>query len=84
MNLKEEENQSEFHYLGKRIDNALNFVKANEPNLIDWFNQNIEIPFLEITFGNLEIEQEDYIFDRLDILIDNLEEQFNTDFENKL
>lgn len=82
MNLKEE-NQSDFNYLGKRIDNVLEYIKSNEPDFIDWFIQNIGDPFLDITFGNLEIEQEDYIFDHLDILIDNLEEQFNTIFENK-
>jgi hypothetical protein len=79
-----EESQSDLQYLGKRIDNALKYIKENEPDLIDWFKQNIEDPFLDITFGNLEIEQEDYIFDHLDILIDNLEEQFNTLFENKI
>lgn len=78
-----EENQSDFSYLGKRIDNALKYIKENEPDLVDWFKQNIEEPFLEITFGNLEIEEEDYIFDNLDILIDDLEEQFNTIFETK-
>jgi hypothetical protein len=79
-----EESQSDLQYLGKRVDNALRYIKENEPDLIDWFTQNIGDPFLDITFGNLEIEQEDYIFDHLDILIDNLEEQFNTVFENKL
>ncbi len=82
MNLSEE-NQSDLIYLGKRVDNALKYIKSNEPNLVDWFNVNIGTLFLDITFGNLEIEQEDYIFDHLDILIDNLEKQFNTVFENK-
>jgi hypothetical protein len=79
-----EESQSDSQYLGKRIDNALRYIKENEPDLVNWFTQNIGDPFLDITFGNLEIEQEDYIFDHLDILIDNLEEQFNTVFENKI
>ena len=83
MNLSEE-NQSDFIYLGKRVDNALKYIKSNEPNLVGWFNVNIGDPFLDITFGNLEIEQEDYVFDHLDILIDGLEEQFNTLFENKI
>jgi len=79
-----EESQNDLQYLGKRVDNTLKYIKENEPDLIGWFTQNIGDPFLNITFGNLEIEQEDYIFDHLDILIDNLEEQFNTVFENKI
>jgi hypothetical protein len=78
-----EENLSDLVYLGRRIDNALKYIKENESDLIELFYQIVEIPFIEILQGELDLEKEDYIFDYIDTLMDDLEEQFNTIFENK-
>ena len=79
-----EENLSDLVYLGRRIDNALKYIKENESDLIELFYQIVEIPFIEILQGELDLEKEDYIFDYIDTLMDDLEEQFNTIFENKI
>ena len=78
-----EENLSDLVYLGRRIDNALKYIKENESDLIELFYHIVEIPFIEILQGELDLEKEDYIFDYIDTLMDDLEEQFNTIFENK-
>lgn len=83
MNLKEE-NLSDLVYLGRRIDNSLKYIKENESDLVKLFYQVVETPFIEILQGELDLEKEDYIFDHIDALMDDLEEQFNTIFENKL
>jgi hypothetical protein len=82
MNLKEE--NSDFVYLGKRIDKALNYIQHNELGLVEWFKQYVEIPYQDIVFGELDLEEEDYIFSYLDSLLDDMEEKFNIIFENKM
>lgn len=82
MNLKEE--NSDFIYLGKRIDKALNYIQHNELGLVEWFKQYVEIPYQDIVFGELDLEEEDYIFSYLDSLLDDMEEKFNIIFENKM
>jgi hypothetical protein len=82
MNLKEE--NSDFAYLGKRIDKALNYIQHNELGLVEWFKQYVEIPYQDIVFGELDLEEEDYIFSYLDSLLDDMEEKFNIIFENKM
>lgn len=81
MILKEE--NSDFVYLGKRIDKTLNYIQNNKTDLLDWFKQYVESPYLNMISGELEIEEEDYIFDYLDSLVDDLEIKYNTILENK-
>jgi hypothetical protein len=78
-----EEEVSDLVYLGRRLDNALTYIKTNEPDLIKMFYSNVEIPFIDILDGNLNIEREDYLFDYIDGLLDDLEETFGEIFENK-
>ena len=82
MNLKEE-NKSDLVYLGRRIDNALAYVRTNEPDLTKSFYVTIESPFIEILEGKLDLEREDYIFDYIDELLDDLENELDEIFENK-
>jgi hypothetical protein len=81
MTLKEE--NSDFVYLGKRIDNALEYIQNNKIDLIEWFKQYVEIPYQDVISGELDLEEEDYIFDYLDSLLDDLEKNFNAIFETK-
>lgn len=79
----EEEKTSDLIYLGRRIDNSLTYIKNNEPDLIKLFYNSIEIPFIDILDGYLDIEREDYIFDYIDGLLDDLENEFDEIFEFK-
>jgi hypothetical protein len=81
--MSSKEENSDFTYLGKRIDKALNYVQTNKPGLIEWFKEYIETPYLNIIYGELELEEEDYTFDYLDSLLDDIEEKFNIIFETK-
>jgi hypothetical protein len=81
--MKLNEETSDFVYLGKRIDKALDYIQNDKTNLLNWFNNYVEFPYQDIMSGELEIEEEDYIFDYLDSLLDDLEEKFNTIFEIK-
>jgi len=77
------EENSDLIYLGKRIDNALKYIQDNKTNLIDWFHQYVETPYQEIVSGELDLEEEDYTFDYLDSLLDDLEEKYNIILETK-
>jgi hypothetical protein len=77
-----EEEISDLAYLGRRIDNALTYIKNNEPDLINIFYNTIESPFIDILEGSLGMEKEEYLFDYIDGLLDDLEETFNKIFEN--
>lgn len=81
--MKLNEETSDFVYLGKRIDKALNYIQNDKTNLLSWFNNYVEVPYQDIMSGELEIEEEDYIFDYLYSLLDDLEEKFNIIFEIK-
>jgi hypothetical protein len=81
MELNEE--SSDFVYLGKRIDKALDYIQNSKTNLLDWFKQYVEIPYQDIMSGELDLEEEDYTFDYLDSLLDDLEKKFNVIFETK-
>ncbi len=78
-----EEEISDLVYLGRRIDNALIYVKNNESDLINLFYNTIESPFIDILEGSLDMEKEEYLFDYIDGLLDDLEETFDEIFENK-
>lgn len=78
-----EEEVSDLVYLGRRLDKALSYIKSNEPDLVKMFYSNVEIPFIDVLDGTLDIEQEDYLFDYLDGILDDLENTFNQIFENK-
>jgi hypothetical protein len=81
MELNEE--SSDFVYLGKRIDKALDYIQNSKTDLLDWFKQYVEIPYQDIMSGELDLEEEDYTFDYLDSLLDDLEKKFNVIFETK-
>jgi hypothetical protein len=78
-----EEEVSDLVYLGRRLDNALTYIKTNEPDLAKFFYNNVEIQFIDILDGNLDIEEEGYLFDYVDGILDDLENTFNKIFENK-
>jgi hypothetical protein len=78
-----EEEISDLVYLGRRIDNALTYIKNNEPDLINLFYNTIESPFIDILENSLDMEKEEYLFDYIDGLLDDLEETFDEIFENK-
>ena len=81
MELNEE--SSDFVYLGKRIDKALDYIQNSKTDLLDWFKQYVEIPYQDIMSGELDLEEEDYTFDYLDSLLDDFETKFNIILENQ-
>lgn len=81
--MKLNEESSDFVYLGKRIDKALDYIQNSKTDLLDWFKQYVEIPYQDIMSGELDLEEEDYTFDYLDSLLDDLEKKFNVIFETK-
>lgn len=81
--MKLNEESSDFVYLGKRIDKALDYIQNDKTDLLDWFKQYVEIPYQDIMSGELDLEEEDYTFDYLDSLLDDFETKFNIILENQ-
>ena len=78
--MKLNKESSDFVYLGKRIDKALDYIQNSKTDLLDWFKQYVEIPYQDIMSGELNLEEEDYTFNYLDSLLDDLEKKFNIIF----
>lgn len=82
MKLREEE-ISDLVYLGRRLDRVLEYLIKTESQLADEFLKYTEIYFIPIINGNITQEEEDYFFDEMDTIVDELEEIYSKKFENK-
>lgn len=82
MKLREEE-ISDLVYLGRRLDRVLDYLIKTESQLADEFLKYTEIYFIPIINGNITQEEEDYFFDEMDTIVDELEEIYSKKFENK-
>jgi len=81
--MKLNEESSDFVYLGKRIDKALDYIQNNKTDLLGWFKQYVEVPYQDTISGELDLEEEDYTFDYLDSLLDDFEKKFNLILEKQ-
>jgi len=83
MKLREEE-VSDLVYLGKRLDKVLKYLIESKSEFKDNFLEYINNYFLPIINGDITQEEEDYFFEEMDNIIDELEEIFSQTFENKI
>jgi hypothetical protein len=79
----ENDNISDLVYLGRRIDKSLNYIKENEPDFVEDFIESVNNTFVRIILEHLDQEEEDYLFEVLDEILDYLEDSYNTIFEQK-
>jgi len=83
MKLREEE-ISDLVYLGRRLDKVLEYLtKTNSPlkqAFLDYTNDY----FIPIIDGDITQEEEDYFFEEMDNVVDELEEIYSQTFENIL
>lgn len=79
--MKLENNTSDLAYLGRRIDKALSHIKKYEPELESEFIQAVNNTFSRILSESLNQEEEDYLFEILDEILDYLENSFDTVFQ---
>jgi hypothetical protein len=81
MKLKEEE-ISDLVYLGKRLDKVLKYLTESNSEFKDAFLKYVDDYFLPIINGNITQEEEDYFFEEMDIVVDELEKMLSQIFEN--
>ena len=81
--MKQQEEISDLVYLGRRLDRVLEYLlKTNSELKVD-FLKYVEDYFIPIIEGNITQEEEDYFFDEMDSIVDELEEIYSNKFENK-
>ena len=73
--------ESDLMYLGRRLDNALTYIKENEPDLVDEFVNSVGSGFEKLITLDLSLEEEDVFFDGIDQALDYLEGSYGTVFE---
>ena len=83
MKLKEEE-ISDLVYLGRRLDKVLKHLIEFNSEYKDIFLKYIDDYFIPIIEGNISEEEEDYFFEEIDIIVDELEEILHQIFENRI
>lgn len=83
MKLREEE-ISDLVYLGRRLDKVLKYLTEFNSEYKDIFLKYIDDYFIPIIEGNISEEEEDYFFEEIDIIVDELEEILHQIFENKI
>jgi hypothetical protein len=79
----ENNNISDLVYLGRRIDKSLKYIKENEPDFESDFIESVNNTFIRIILEHLDQEEEDYLFEIIDEMLDYLEDSYNTVFEQK-
>jgi beta-galactosidase beta subunit len=75
MKLREEE-ISDLVWLGKRIDKSLSFIIKEVPEMEQSFVNFINEYFIPLIEGKYNINEEDYFFEKMDEILDKLEEKF--------
>jgi hypothetical protein len=81
MKLKEEE-ISDLVYLGRRLDKVLKYLTESNSEFKDAFLKYVDDYFLPIINSNITQEEEDYFFEEMDIVVDELEKMLSQIFEN--
>ena len=75
MRLREEED-SDLMWLGKRIDYIREYIKDKEPDLEEQFKKFVDEYFIPIIQSDLSIEEEDYLFELVDSILEDFEEKY--------
>ena len=80
--MKQQEEISDLVYLGRRLDRVLDYLTKTNSDLKDKFLEYTDIYFLPIINSNISQEEEDYLFEEMNITVDELEEILSQVFEN--
>jgi hypothetical protein len=81
MKLKEEE-ISDLIYLGRRLDKVLKYLTESSSEFKNAFLKYTNDYFIPIINGNITQEEEDYFFEEMDTVVDELEKILSQIFEN--
>jgi len=76
----EEEEISDLVWLGRRLDNTLFFINKEAPHLSGKFSIIISDLFVPLIDSNITEEEEDYFFEYIDSILDDLEREFDISF----
>jgi hypothetical protein len=74
---------SKLQTLGKRLDNTLDFIKQNRPDLLNRFENNAIPLFIQLINSNISPDLEERIISGLNANLDLLDMELKNLFENK-
>jgi hypothetical protein len=70
------ENLSDYEWLASRDKKALLYLENNFPNSYDKLKEYVEIYFIPILKGEMNLDEEDEYFDMMDSILDELEKEY--------
>lgn len=73
---------SKLQNLGKRLDNTLDFIRQNRPDLLDRFENNAIPLFIQLISSDITPELEERIITGLNANLDLLDMELKGLFEN--
>lgn len=74
---------SKLQNLGKRLDNTLDFIRKNRPDLLDRFENNAIPLFIQLINSDISPDLEERIINGLNANLDLLDMELKGLFENK-
>lgn len=80
--MKEEE-LSDLVWLGRRLDKVLTYLIKTQSNFKDPFLKYVDEYFIPIING-IKDQEEDYYYEEMDSIVDELEDILSQTFENKI
>jgi hypothetical protein len=69
-------NLSDYEWLASRVKKALSYLENNFPNSYDKLKEYVEIYFIPILKGEMNLDEEDEYFDMMDSILDELEKEY--------
>jgi hypothetical protein len=70
------ENLSDYEWLASRVKKALSYLENNFPNSYGKLKEYVEIYFIPILKGEMNLDEEDEYFDMMDSILDELEKEY--------
>jgi len=70
------EEESDYQWLASRVNQALNYLKEHSSESYDILKEYIDVYFIPILNGDLDLNEEDEYFDLMDSILDEFEEQY--------
>ena len=70
------ENLSDYEWLASRVKKALSYLENNFPNSYDKLKEYVEIYFIPILKGEMNLDEEDEYFGIMDSILDELEKEY--------